>query len=181
MANDKIKVATGCLGGCSGCHMSFLDMDEFIVDLLDKVDIVASHMIVDGKEIPENVDVGIVEGSVTNEENLELLRTIRENSDILVAWGDCACLGGIMTMRNFMDIDEVLEETYRDRGDDQSQVPSPKNVPGMLDQVTGIDAYVDADVYLPGCPPSAENIRYALEELLEGRIPKLSSEQLDYN
>ena len=80
-----------------------------------------------------------------------------------------------------MDIDQVLEETYVGKADAESEVPSPKKVPKMLDQVSGIDTYVDAEVYIPGCPPSADNIRYGLEELLEGRIPKLTPEQLDYN
>ncbi|MFP4588494.1 MAG: NADH:ubiquinone oxidoreductase [Candidatus Bipolaricaulota bacterium] len=180
MAKDKVQVATGCLAGCSGCHMSFLDNDEFIIDLLDDVDILASHMIVDTKEIPE-VDVGIVEGSIANEENVRLVREIRERSDIMVAWGDCACLGGIMTMRNFLEIDDVLEEVYRERGDRESEVPSPDQVPRMLDKVGPVDEYVDVDVFLPGCPPSADLIRYGLEELLAGRIPKLHGEQLQYN
>lgn len=180
MSTEKIKAATGCLGGCSGCHMSFLDVDKWLIDLVEEVQIVASHMIVDTKEIPQ-VELGIVEGAVTNQENLELLETIRSKSDILVAWGDCACLGGIMTMRNFMDIDDVLKETYQGQADEDSEVPDPSSVPGMLDKVHPIDHYVDAEVYLPGCPPSAELIRYSLEELVEGRIPELSSEQLTYN
>jgi len=180
MAADKVKVATGCLGGCSGCHMSFLDVDEFIVDLLDQVELVASHMVVDTKEIPE-VKVGILEGSMTNEENLKLAQEMREKSDILVAWGDCACLGGIMTMRNFQDIDEILEETYVGKSDEESVVPSPENVPELMDKVGPVDQYVDVDVYLPGCPPSADLIRFGLEELLAGRIPQLDPEELQYN
>ncbi len=177
MSEDKVKVATGCLGGCSGCHMSFLDNDEFIVDLLDQVDIVASHMIVDTKEIPE-ADVGIVEGTMTNEDNVELIHEMRENCDILVTWGDCACLGGIMTMRNFQDIDCILEETYAERGDEESVVPSSEEVPELLDKARPVNHFVDVDVYIPGCPPSADIIRYGLEELLEGRIPKLSGDKL---
>ena len=180
MSENKVRVATGCLGGCSGCHMSFLDNDEYIVDLLDQVEIVASHMIVDIKEIPP-ADVGILEGTVTNEDNLELIHAMRENCDILVAWGDCACLGGITTMRNFQDIDEVLEETYAERGDDKSVVPSPDEVPKLLKKAEPVDNFVDVDVFLPGCPPSEEIIRYGLEELLEGRIPKVSGDKLELN
>lgn len=180
MPENKVKIATGCLGGCSGCHMSFLDIDEYVVDLIEEVDILASHMIVDTKEIPE-VDVGIVEGAITNEENIELVREIREKSDIFVAWGDCSCLGGIMTMRNFLDIDEVLEETYKGKADSESEVPSPENLPRLCDKVGPVDQYVDVDVYLPGCPPSADLIKYGLEELLAGRIPKLTKDQLSYN
>lgn len=178
---EKVKVATGCLGGCAGCHMSFLDVDDYLIELLESVEIVASHMVVDTKEIPK-VDVGIVEGAITNDDNLDLAYKIREQSDIMVVWGDCACLGGIMTMRNFQNIDEVLKETYKTRGDSKSSVPSPaRGVPEPTEKVRPVDHYVDVDVFIPGCPPSAEVIKFGLEELLAGRLPKLSGEKLQYN
>lgn len=183
MSEEKTKVATICMGGCSGCHMSFLDIDEDLIDLIEKVDIKASHMLVDTKykDFPE-VDIGIAEGTLTNEENLEIVENLREKCDILIAWGDCACMGGIHTMRNFSNVEECLKNSYLEKADSESKVPSPKGgIPDLLEKATPIDKSVEVDVYLPGCPPSPEVIEYGLTELLKGNIPKLSEEQLDYD
>ena len=147
MSEDKVKVGTVCMCGCSGCHMSFLDIDEYIIDLVDKVDIEASHMIVDTKyeDFPE-VDVGIVEGTMTNEENVEVVEMLREKSDIVIAWGDCACLGGIHTMRNFHDMEDVLENSYVEKADSESVVPESSVVPELIDDASAADQYIDVDL-----------------------------------
>ncbi len=177
---DKIKVATACLGGCSGCHMSFLDNDEYIIELLDQVELDASHMIVDHKEFSE-VDIGIVEGTMTNEENLEVAEDLREKSDILLAWGDCACLGGIMTMRNFDDVDEVIKECFKEKADDKSEIPNADSIPTLLDQADPVNQYLEVDAYLPGCPPTADVIGYGFKELLKGNKPKATGLDLQYD
>ncbi len=179
MADDKTRVATACMCGCSGCHMSFLDVDEYIKDLADEVEFQSSHVIMDIKEF-EKVDVGILEGTITNDENVEVAEDLRENCDILVAWGDCACFGGIMTMRNFEDVEDILEECYKEKGDDKSVVPDDESIPTLTDKAKGVDEVVEVDAYIPGCPPSADLIKYGLEELLEGRIPKLDKDKLTY-
>src|ERR1700692_3426288 len=96
---ERLRVATVWLGGCSGCHMSFLDLDEFLIELAGKIDLVYST-IIDVKEYPENVDVCLIEGAVCNEDNLELLHEIRERTKILVAFGDCALTGNVPAIRN---------------------------------------------------------------------------------
>lgn len=179
MGKEKTKVATACMCGCSGCHMSFLDVDEYIKDLAEEVEFQASHVIMDAKEF-EKVDIGILEGTMTNDENIEVAKELRENCDILVAWGDCACFGGIMTMRNFEDIDTILEECYKDKSDEDSVVPDSELIPTLIDKAGPVDEYVKVDAYIPGCPPPAELIKYGFEELLEGRIPKLDKERLMY-
>ncbi len=179
MAEDKTRVATACMCGCSGCHMSFLDVDEYIKDLAEEVEFVASHVIMDAKGF-EEVDIGILEGTITNEENVEVAEELRENCDILVAWGDCACFGGIMTMRNFEDVDEILEECYKEKGDEKSEMPTDDSIPTLTEKAKGIDEIVEVDAYIPGCPPSAELIKYGFEELLEGRTPKLDKDRLIY-
>ncbi len=182
MSEKKAKVATACMCGCSGCHMSFLDIDEYLIDLVEKVDIEASHMIVDTKygDFPK-VDVGIVEGTMTNEENVRVVKELREKCDLLIAWGDCACFGGIHTMRNFYDAEDCLKNSYLEKADSDSKIPSPDGVPELLEEASAVDKYVEVDVYIPGCPPSAELIKYGLTEVLKGNIPKLTEERLDYD
>jgi len=179
MSDEKPTVATACLCGCSGCHMSFLDVDEYIKELGKKVEFKASHVIMDMKEI-EDVDIGILEGTVTNEENIEVAEEMREKCDILVAWGDCACFGGIMTMRNFDSVENILEECYKEKGDEESEIPSDDAIPTLTEKAAPVDDYVKVDAYLPGCPPSPEIIKYGFKELIEGRIPKLDKDKLRY-
>lgn len=180
--NEKTTVTTVCLGGCAGCHMEFLNIDHGLVDVLEDVEIKASHMIVDEKEIPE-ADIGIAEGFVTNEENVEEAQELRENCDTVVAWGDCAALRGIMSLRNHDDRDETLEEIYIDQADDESEVPygDDDGVPKLLQDGKPLDAFVDVDVYIPGCPPDAEIMRYGIEALANGERPDIVDDKLQYD
>ncbi len=180
MAEGKVKVATAWLCGCAGCHMSFLDLDEKLVDLFKKIDIVYSP-VVDIKEIPE-VDVAIIEGGICNEENLEILKEMREKAKILVALGDCAVFGGIPAMRNFFDKEEVLQRGYIETEstvNESGEIPH-EEVPELLPKVSGLNNYVKVDVYIPGCPPDPQQIEYALSELLEGRIPVIPTNIMSY-
>jgi len=176
----KVRVATTWLECCSGCHMSILDLDEKLVDLLSKIEFDASP-ITDIKEFGE-VDVGIVEGSVGNEEQLEVLKKIREKAKILIALGDCACFGGIPAMRNFFNKDEVLKRVYIETEStvNPSKVIPSLDVPKIFPSVKSIDQFVKVDVYVPGCPPDPRAIEYAIKELLEGKIPVLPPELLSY-
>jgi len=169
----KARVATVWLDGCSGCHMSLLDMDERLILLEEKIDLVYSPL-VDGKEFPENVDVALVEGSISTEEDLRKIRLIRKNSKVLISLGDCAVTGNIPSMRTVFPLAKVLERVYDENATINKQIPS-KVVPRLLERIVPLHEVVDVDVYLPGCPPSAENIFFAISELLEGRAPDLSS------
>jgi NAD-reducing hydrogenase small subunit len=176
----KVKVATVWLGGCSGCHMSFLDLDERLIDLSKLIELTASP-ITDIKEFPE-VDVGIVEGSVINEENAEVLKKIRAKSKILVAIGDCACYGGIPALRNSFNKDAVLERAFMDTESTLiGDIPQSAEIPVLCAKVKPIQEFVKVDAYIPGCPPSADEIYFALTELLAGRIPVWSNGRLHYD
>lgn len=176
----KPKVATVWLGGCSGCHMSLLDLDERLVDIAKAVTLTASP-ITDIKEPPE-VDVAIVEGAVCNTDNLAVLRKIREKAKILVALGDCACFGGVPTMRNFFDLQEVLQRGYvGTESTALGEVPESEELPRLLDKVQPLSYFVKVDASLPGCPPSADAIYYALTELVQGRLPAASGDLLRYD
>lgn len=159
----KVSVATVWLDGCSGCHMSLLDMDERLIELASAIDIVYSPL-VDTKEFPEQVDLTLVEGSVSSEEDLAKIKKIREHTRLLIAMGDCAVTGNVPSMRNPIGPEKVLQHIYL------RHAPS-EIVPRMLPRVLPVHQVVKVDAYLPGCPPSADVLYFALTELLAGRIP----------
>jgi NAD-reducing hydrogenase small subunit len=178
---NKIKLATVWLGGCSGCHMSFLDLDEWLIELAARVDLVYSPF-ADFKEYPAGVDLVLVEGAVANEDNLKLIKQVRDRSKILVSFGDCAVTGNVTAMRNPLGNPEsVLQCCYLEAADIQNQIPQePGIVPTLLEQVLPVHQVVDVDVYLPGCPPNAEHIRTALEMLLAGEVSRLTGELIRF-
>ncbi len=176
----KVKVATVWLEACSGCHMSFLDIDEAIIDLSNLVEFTRSP-ITDIKDFTP-VDVGIVEGSVGNTEEEEVLKHLRENCKILMVWGDCACFGGVCAMRSTFNKEEVLKRAYIETESTyKGKIPRPPGVPALLDKVKPVNHIVKVDCYVPGCPPEAKVILYALNELLAGRIPVLPSEMMRFD
>ena len=168
-ATAKVTVATAWLDGCSGCHMSFLDMDERLIDLAGLIDIVYSPL-VDTKTLPEQVDVGILEGSISNEEDLHKAREFRKHCKLLVSLGDCAVNGNVPAMRNSFKLDAVIERSYRENVDLNPQIPT-EGVPALLPLVRPIHGVVDVDIFVPGCPPRADVIFYVLSELIAGRTP----------
>jgi len=165
---SKLKVATVSLAGCFGCHMSLLDIDERILELVDLVEFDRTPL-TDIKEVGE-CDLGIIEGGVANAENLEVLQVFRKRCKILVAMGACAITGGIPAMRNQLSLRECLEESYVDGvGVHNPGVPNDPEIPLLLDKVHPIHEVVEVDYFLPGCPPAADLIWTFLTALLEGR------------
>jgi NAD-reducing hydrogenase small subunit len=169
---EKTKLATIWLSGCSGCHMSFLDQDELLIDLAKKVQLVYSP-IVDVKTFPENVDVTLIEGAVANEEQLEQLKEARARTKVLISLGDCAVTGNVTALRNaWEDGDKtVLEREFLDNSDANAQIPT--DVPKLLKKVRPLHEVVKVNYFIPGCPPSAGLINYVLTELLAGRTPNM--------
>ena len=172
MTTEKTKVATIWLSGCSGCHMSFLDQDELLLDLAKKIQLVYSP-IVDVKVFPENVDVTLIEGAVANEEQLSLLKQARARTKILISLGDCAVTGNVTALRNaWRESDKtVLKRAYVDLSDMGTEIPT--DVPKLLKKVHPLHEVVKVDYFIPGCPPSADLINYVLTELLAGRTPNM--------
>lgn len=171
----RVRFATVWLGGCSGCHMSFLDLDEWLFDLAQRVDVVFSP-VADVKTFPENVDLTLVEGAVANDENEEMLLRVRRNTRTLVALGDCAVTGNVTALRNPLGVAlEVLRPVYLEKGDLAARVPDDREVvPVLLDKVVPIHEVVAVDYFVPGCPPPAKTIRAVLEALLDGRRPEFA-------
>ena len=172
---SKLKLATVWLDGCSGCHMSFLDMDERLLELAELVDVVYSPL-VDAKEFPERVDIALVEGAVASVADQEKIRKVRAHTRMLVAMGDCAITGNVPSMRNPIGPNAILERAYIENASAQQQIPV-LDVPALLPIVRPIQDFVKVDVYLPGCPPSADTFHTALTALITGEpmdIPALT-------
>jgi NAD-reducing hydrogenase small subunit len=169
---SKIRMATVWLDGCSGCHMSFLDLDERLLEVAEKVDLVFSPL-VDAKEFPEHVDVALVEGAVGTEEDVERIRRVRERTRLLIALGDCAVTGNVPAMRNSFPVQEVLDRAYRENSTLAQQIPTD-TLPRLLPRSRPIHEVVPVDLFVAGCPPPAGLIYDVLQELLAGRVPDLS-------
>ena len=162
----RVRAATVWLDGCSGCHMSFLDLDERLIELAERIDLVYSPL-VDQKEFPEQVDLTLVEGAVSSEEDLEKIKKIRQRTRILVSLGDCAVTGNVPSLRNFFSVEELLNRSYVENAT-LNPAPPTEVVPKLLPKSQPVHEVVEVDVFLQGCPPSADAIYTMLTALLRG-------------
>ena len=169
--SNKPTLATVWLDGCSGCHMSFLDIDERILELAAQADLVYSPL-VDNKEFPEMVDITLVEGAVSSEEDYHKIKKVRAHTRLLVSLGDCAVTANVPAMRNRFSAQSVLERAYLENADLNQHIPV-QVIPALREQSIPVHQVVPVDVFIPGCPPSADIIFFALTELLAGRSPDL--------
>ncbi len=180
---DPLRVATVWLGGCSGCHMSFLDLDEFLIELAGKICLVYSP-VMDVKEYPEDVAVCLVEGAVCNEDNFELLRKVRQRTKLLISFGDCAVTANVPAIRNQLGLsnsESVLQRAYVEGAQTNPAVPrEPGIVPALLEQVQPLHQVVHVDYFLPGGPPPADRIKTVLTQVLNGQEIKLEGPQLKF-
>jgi NAD-reducing hydrogenase small subunit len=172
-ASRKLKLATVSLAGCFGCHMSLLDIDERLLNLLELVEFDRSPL-TDIKTIGR-CDIGLIEGGLCNAENVQVLREFRAHCKTLVAVGACAINGGLPAQRNQRDVGQMMCDVYG------SQVPNDPELPLPLNHVHPIHEVVHVDYFLPGCPPSADAIWYFLTELLAGRTPQLGHGLIHYD
>jgi len=172
---EKLRLATCSLAGCFGCHMSLLDIDERVIEVLNNVEYGRSPL-TDIKEL-EQADVGIVEGALCNEDNVKVLRQFREHCSILVGVGACALTGGLPAMRNHFGLTACVKEAYLEGvGVVNPCIPSDPELPRMLNRVRPIQEVVEVDYFLPGCPPPADAFYELFSALLEGREPQISEE-----
>lgn len=167
----KLKVATVWLDGCSGCHMSLLDMDTAIVALARKIDLVYGPL-VDAQEFPEDVDVTLVEGAVSSQDDVNRLQKIRQRTQLLVSLGDCAVTGNVPAMRNTIPVGRLLQRIYVE-GADEGKILPTERVPALLKQARPLREFVKVDLCLPGCPPPAKTISGVLQDLVEGKKPEV--------
>ncbi|MCM2313979.1 MAG: NADP oxidoreductase [Thermoanaerobaculia bacterium] len=165
----KLKVATVWLDGCSGCHMSLLDMDAAVISLAQKIEMVYGPL-VDAQEFPEGVDVTLVEGAVSSQEDLNKIQKIRQRTAILVSMGDCAVTGNVPAMRNPIPVQRLLQRVYVEGTLEGKAVPTD-GVPPLLKHARPVREFVKVDLCLPGCPPPAKTISGVIAAVLEGRKP----------
>ena len=169
---SKTKIATIWLDGCSGCHMSILDIDERLIELAKHIEIVYGPL-VDAQEFPRGVDVVIVEGAISSQDDLEKVRLARERSKLLIALGDCAVTSNVPGMRNPIPVKAILDRVYVQGVDIGNGLPSD-GIPALLRHAVPVHRAVKVDLHVPGCPPPADAIFFVLSELLEGRMPDLA-------
>jgi NAD-reducing hydrogenase small subunit len=153
--------------------MSFLDMDERLLELGSQFDLVFSPL-VDFKVYPESVDVALVEGAISSVEDEHKIHHIRKHTKFLIAMGDCAVTGNVPAMRNPFGPEAVLDRAYFENVTVQPQIPC-LIVPSLLQTVRPVHEFVKVDMYLPGCPPSATTFYTVLSDLLAGRTSDIAS------
>lgn len=170
--DEKIQVAMIGLCGCWGCTLSFLDMDEGLLGLLEKVTITRSSF-TDVKRIPKRMAIGFVEGGIANSENIETLEEYRENCDILISVGACAVWGGVPAMRNVVPLEECFREAYIDSPTAvpgaKKVIPFHEDIPIITSKVKPLHEVVKIDYFIPGCPPDGGAILKVLDDLVNGR------------
>ena len=178
--SNKVRVATTSLAGCFGCHMSFLDIDERLLDLIERIEFDRSPL-TDIKHCGP-CDIGLIEGGICNAENVHVLREFRRNCKVLIAVGACAVNGGLPAQRNQINLGQCLQEVYLTAADIVGrQIPNDPELPLPLDKVHPIHEVVRVDYCIPGCPPSADAIWKFLTDLLEGRTPRLGHPLLHFD
>ena len=169
---SRPRIATVWLDGCSGCHMSLIDLDERILDIFGRADLVYGPL-VDVKVFPENVDVCLVEGAVSSVDDLERIKTVRERTKTLIAFGDCAVTSNVPGMRNPIGVEPLLKRAYLENVDINPMIPN-RIVPQLLPTSQPVNRFVDVDIFLPGCPPHPDLIYTLLDDLLSGRTPSVA-------
>ncbi|MEW6070087.1 MAG: oxidoreductase, partial [Candidatus Thermoplasmatota archaeon] len=126
MKNKKLKIAIYWTGSCGGCEVALVDLNEKILELAGIADIVFWPVAVDFKYEdlekfePQEIDISLINGCIVNSENEEIAKLLREKSKIIVAYGSCACFGGIPGLVNLATKEEVYKIAY-------SETPSTVN------------------------------------------------------
>ncbi len=178
----RLKFSTVWCEGCAGCHMSLIDLDERILNILEKIELIFSP-ITDFKNYAfEETDLGIIEGAVGNEEQVEIVRHLRRKSQIILALGDCAVFGGINSLRNATRVTDLMNCSYINWSDAANPLlPIHPELPKLLPNILPIQAFISVDCFIPGCPPSPQTIEFGLNEIISGRLPVLRSEWIHYD
>ena len=181
--HEKFIVATTSLAGCFGCHMSLLDIDTDLIDMLEIVEFNKSPL-TDIKKFSKRCHVGLIEGGCANAENVHVLREFRKKCDILIGFGECAIMGGIPAMRNFVPLKECLEESYLNGVTSEigaDIVPGHEDIPKLLNNVYPCNEVVKIDYYIPGCPPNAHHIWKVVKSILLGEEFSITHDEFKYD
>jgi F420-non-reducing hydrogenase small subunit len=185
----KPKVAFNWASSCGGCEIAIFELGTKLVDVANKVDIVFWPAILDYKysdleEMPDkSIDVAFFNGAIQNSENEHLAKLVRAKAKTLVAFGACACGGGIPALANTTSRDQIFTSSYKetpttDNPDGTLPQQSVKvtegelTIPEFRNTVKTLDQTVDVDYYVPGCPPVGEQVEKVIGQFLEGNLPQ---------
>ncbi len=190
---SKPKLAYYLAGGCGGCDISIVDLADYLVDVLNAVEVVffaptiADVKYKDLEALPDgSVDIGLFSGNVRNTEHEHMAKLMRKKCKILIAFGICASLGGIKGLVNLYSNQELLEKAYINTfstDNPEKILPQPKCVVDgkyelELPELTSartLDQVVEVDYYIGGCPPHYNHVKTAFKALLEGKLPPKGS------
>lgn len=178
---SKPRVAFFDFTGCEGCQLTVLDSLQTHPELLDAVEIVQFREAM--TDSSDDYQIAFVEGSIARDSDEERLRRIREQATVVVALGACAHLGGINALRNLQPAEAAQAYVYGESGDwyaphRRRGVPMPRPQPNdrlvrVSPMAQPIDAFIEVDAVLPGCPIDREEFVRVTRQLLQGRRPKL--------
>lgn len=189
---DKITLALKRGASCVGCDIAIVNLSENLLDLVAIADIVFAPTIVDTKysdleAMPDgSITIGLYHGAVRNSENEHLAKILRKKSQILIAYGSCACFGGIPGLANVSNREKIFHTVYSDTAsthNPDSVVPQvsfkdPKGhiltLPEFYDQVYALDDVCDADYLIPACPPTFDmnmKLLNTVADFVAGKAP----------
>ena len=160
----KPRVAFFDFASCEGCQLQIANLEEEVLDLIEIVDVVNFREVM--KEKSDEYDIAVIEGSIMRPMDEERLRKIRSRSKILVAFGACACIGGVNKIRNQWTPEEVKKEVY---GDADLKGNKYFNVY----QTKAVNEVVPVEHYIRGCPPNRDEIKQVITALAMGKKPEI--------
>jgi coenzyme F420-reducing hydrogenase gamma subunit len=157
---SKPRIAVYKMSSCAGCQLEILNLEPVLLDVLGAVEI--SYFVMAKREnLPGPYDIGLVEGAITCGEEIERIKRARQDCRVLVAFGACACTGGLPSIKNWMPQREAEKLVYTEL----EAIHSTK--------AFGIDEYVPVDYYLRGCPINKDELVELLKAVLLGIRPRL--------
>jgi len=185
---SKPKVAFYWCASCGGCEEAVVDLAEGILPVVTAVDIVFWPVAIDFKRtdveaLPDrNLAVSFINGAVRSSEQYEMVELLRQKSQLVVAFGSCAQLGGIPGLANLFDRDGVMSEAYLNTpsvANPEETMPRLKTevpegmltLPELWNTVKTLDQVIEVDYYLPGCPPPVALIEGAVNAILTNQLP----------
>lgn len=186
------KFAICWLGGCGGCDEAFIDLNEVILKFVDDAELIFWPAALDYKyhhvEALNNGEIAlsIINGNIRNSENEEVARLLRAKSQLVLAFGACACMGGTPGLANLITKDDIFNWVYRDAPtvvNPKGNYPQPKSnvsgkeltLPEFYEKVLALDRVINVDYYLPGCPPPPDLVTNAINAVLEKKLPPKGS------
>ena len=189
---DKLKFAVYWAASCGGCDVAILDINEKILDVAQIADIVLWPIALDFKykdveAMPDgSVDVCLFNGAVRNSEQEQIAKLLRAKSKVMVAFGSCACFGGIPSLANVSNRERIFQRVYQDTLSTTNpdtvfpqttcQVPEGElELPEFYDTVKSLEQVIPVEYFMPGCPPPVDLISVALDAIATGQLPPVGS------